>query len=106
MSKIKKVLHDAAERNEVELLEIDVDENGDLAAQFKVNAMPTLVFLKDGVELEKFRTIGADQNKIIENVNIFGELSKKLEVSQISDLPMEESASVKCQSKKPTNVKK
>ncbi len=38
---------------EVEIYKVDVDENQDAAMRYGVNAMPTLVFFKDGKEIER-----------------------------------------------------
>lgn len=42
----------------ITFLKVDVDEAQDLAEQFDVRAMPTFVFLRDGVQLHKIE--GAD----------------------------------------------
>ena len=41
------------EYEEVEIYKVDVDENQDAAMRYGVNAMPTLVFFKDGKEVER-----------------------------------------------------
>lgn len=42
--------------NSVEFIKIDIDENMDLAQEYGVTTIPTLVFLKDGKE--EGRTVG------------------------------------------------
>ena len=37
----------------VEVEEVDIDENSDMANQFKVRSVPTLVLMKDGVEVDR-----------------------------------------------------
>jgi thioredoxin 1 len=39
-------------------LKVDVDESGELVDQYNIHAMPTFVFLRDGVEIHKIE--GAD----------------------------------------------
>jgi thioredoxin 1 len=43
----------------VEVEEIDIDENSDMATQFKIRSVPTLVLMKDGVEVD--RIMGTQQ---------------------------------------------
>lgn len=38
----------AQERSDIKVCKIDVDEQGDLAAQFRVASIPTLLVFKDG----------------------------------------------------------
>ena len=38
---------------EVQFYKVDVDESQDCAIRYGVNAMPTLVFFKDGKEIER-----------------------------------------------------
>ncbi len=38
----------------VKFVDIDVDENGDLASQYGVRAIPTVVIEKNGVEVKRF----------------------------------------------------
>lgn len=52
----------ASKYEDVEFLKIDVDELKDVAQQFSVNAMPTLVLLKQGKEVE--RIIGAKKDEL------------------------------------------
>ena len=52
---------------DVDFEEVDVDECPDLAAQFKIMSIPTLVFVKDGVEID--RVVGlAKAQDIIDKV--------------------------------------
>ena len=47
---------------DVELIEIDIDYDGDKAAEFKIRGVPTLVFMQDGVEVRrKSGVLMADQ---------------------------------------------
>ena len=59
------VLHEISdERSEASFIEIDVDEAQDIAKKFEVTSLPTVVFLKDGKEMNRF--IGVRQkNEII-----------------------------------------
>jgi len=43
-------------------LKVDVDENAETAANYNVSAMPTFIFIKGGVVVE--RLMGADPNKL------------------------------------------
>jgi thioredoxin 1 len=48
-----KLLSENLREINLDVEEIDVDDHPDLAKQFKIKALPTLVFLKDGVELSR-----------------------------------------------------
>ena len=49
------VLEELAQRNNgLAIAKVNVDENPVLAAQFRVQAIPLLVLLKDGDEVERF----------------------------------------------------
>ena len=49
------VLDELAQRNnELAIAKVNVDENPALAVQFSVQAIPLLVFVKDGQEVERF----------------------------------------------------
>ncbi|MBE5954923.1 MAG: thioredoxin [Lachnospiraceae bacterium] len=43
----------AEETDEFKICKINVDEEGDLALQYKVMSIPTLVVMKNGVEVER-----------------------------------------------------
>lgn len=51
--------------------EIDIDQNRELAIEYNVRSVPTLVFLKDGVEVERTKGIIplAQYNEIINRLN-------------------------------------
>lgn len=46
-----------SERPNLKLTKLDVDEEADKAKEFKIMGVPTLVLLKDGVEVD--RSVGA-----------------------------------------------
>jgi len=49
------VLDELAQRNnELAIAKVNIDENPALASQFSVQAIPLLVFVKDGHEVERF----------------------------------------------------
>ncbi|XP_078713452.1 thioredoxin-like isoform X2 [Lampetra fluviatilis] len=52
---IKQPYHTMAEKEEYNAVfcEVDVDEAGDLLSSFGVTCMPTFVFVKDGIQLDK-----------------------------------------------------
>lgn len=49
------VLHDVEKEYEdkIEVYKVDVDESQDIAMRYGVTAMPTLVFFRDGQEIER-----------------------------------------------------
>jgi thioredoxin 1 len=49
----------------VKFVDIDVDENGDLASQYGVRGVPTVVIEKDGVEVKRF--VGMKQKSELVN---------------------------------------
>lgn len=46
------------EYSQVKFLKVDVDQLGDIAQKYSISSMPTLVFIKNGEEVE--RVIGAN----------------------------------------------
>lgn len=55
---VSKVLEELAkERQDVKIVEVDAEEQQELAQQFKVTAVPLLVIMKDGKEFS--RNLGA-----------------------------------------------
>jgi thioredoxin 1 len=49
----------------VKFVDVDVDENGDLASQYGVRGVPTVVIEKDGVEVKRF--VGMKQKSELVN---------------------------------------
>ena len=57
----------AEERTDIKVGKVNVDEQQELAAQFNVMSIPTLVVVKDGVEVN--RTVGAQpKSSIVESL--------------------------------------
>lgn len=54
------------QHNDVVFLKVDVDENSETAAKYKVSAMPTFVFIKQGEIVD--RLMGADIKRLRELV--------------------------------------
>lgn len=54
--------------DDVVFLKVDVDENPETAANYNVSAMPTFIFIKGGVVVE--RVMGADPNKLKASIDI------------------------------------
>ncbi len=67
------VLHDIEKDfdDKIEIFKVDVDENQEATIRYGVTAMPTLVFFKDGEEVERqVGYIGKEEIKnIIEDLN-------------------------------------
>jgi len=51
------------EKEGIEIIKINVDEHPELARKFGIRGLPTVVYIKDGVEVG--RTIGYDPEEII-----------------------------------------
>ena len=51
------------EKEGVEIIKINVDEHPELARKFGIRGLPTVVYIKDGVEVG--RTIGYDPEEIV-----------------------------------------
>ena len=52
---LKPLLHKiAGEHPEIQLLTVDVDANWDLAAQYDINSIPAVFFLKNGEIVDSF----------------------------------------------------
>lgn len=52
------------ENTDIEITKIEVDENRELAQEHNVGSIPTLIFLKDGVEAKRLR--GVQSKKALE----------------------------------------
>ena len=69
---LTEILHkiDKAYSERVEIFKVDVDENQEIAIRYGITAMPTLVFLKDGEEVE--RKVGfLEENELKELIDDF-----------------------------------
>ena len=51
------------EKEGIEIIKINVDEHPELARKFGIRGLPTVVYIKDGVEVG--RTIGYDPEEIV-----------------------------------------
>lgn len=55
-------------KDKVVIAKCDVDDNGDLAARFGVQAVPTLLLFKDGKKIEEF--VGAmDKQSFVDGID-------------------------------------
>lgn len=50
---IGPVLDQVAEEEQIKIGKINVDEQRDLALQYNIEAIPTLIVMKDGIELDR-----------------------------------------------------
>lgn len=66
---LSPVLEEVAnERNDVIVLKIDVDEVGDVAAQYGIQAIPTLILFKNGQQVDK-RMGYQNKNQLLAFIN-------------------------------------
>ena len=91
--RIKSDVHEACLKHGVRLAEIDVDVS-ELAATYRVTAMPTIVFVQAGVEVDSLRVVGANIEQICQNVEKFASMCRAPENQII--LPHLEGAAVTC----------
>ena len=90
---IAKALEETCAQKSTNLVEVDVDSSeSELAAAFAVNAMPTLVFMENGQEVEYLRVVGASMAQITQSID---QLASRVSANQIS-LPVETAAAVEC----------
>ncbi len=61
------IFHDVAEKmsDKVKFIKVDVDNNQELAADYQVMSIPTIILLKDGAEVE--RIVGAPSKDSLES---------------------------------------
>ena len=97
----------AAQRHELELVFVDVDEEEAIMEEFGVRAMPTIVYMLNGKEMTELRVVGANMSTIEANMRTLANLgdandtdSKKDESSQIS-IPCCDTATITCQKMPP-----
>ena len=66
---MKPWLHQTAGKykGQVKFVAVDVDKNQDVAEEYKVEFMPTLVLMKGNQEVD--RIVGADKNKILSMIS-------------------------------------
>lgn len=72
-------LHDDYLDKNVTIGKVNVDENGTVAAQYGVRSIPTIIFLKDGVEVPNTKIVGPKGKKDFETV--IDELLKSVETN-------------------------
>lgn len=65
---LKPLLHKiAGEHPEIQLLTVDVEANGDLAAQYNINSIPAVFMFKNGEMVDSF--VGfIPENEILEKI--------------------------------------
>lgn len=51
---------------DVTFIKVDCDEAEAIATQYQIEAMPTFVFIKNGMEVERFS--GANQSKLLDTI--------------------------------------
>lgn len=57
-----KEKYDAIEGSGIDIIDIDIDENPELAEKYKVRNIPTIVFVKNGeIELKKVGVLNESQ---------------------------------------------
>jgi len=67
---LKPMLHELAEKHDVKLCLVNVDDEHELAVRFSVTALPTVVFMNDGQETERMmgvRMAGDFEDAIVRN---------------------------------------
>lgn len=57
----------ALKYNDIKVLKVNVDRCSDISAIYRVTAMPTFVFLKNGIVIDTVR--GADPNALEDTIN-------------------------------------
>jgi thioredoxin 1 len=55
------VLTKISQEKNISLIKIDIDDNQDLAIEYKVAAVPTVVLFKDGKEVTRFVGVKPEQ---------------------------------------------
>ena len=96
---LKKAL---AKYPHVAFVEIDVDKHDDIAQKYRVNAMPSIVYIKQGNEVANLRTVGANMSAIEASLDALAQMwapssSEKSDDSSQILLPQMNDAEVKCQ---------
>ncbi len=56
-------------KDKIEFETVNVDEDDEMVEKYKIRAMPTIIFLKDGKEVD--RMVGANVKKMIKKVSEF-----------------------------------
>ena len=50
---VAKTLHKINEERDVPVIKVDIDEYPDIAAQYSITSLPTMLIFKDGLEINK-----------------------------------------------------
>jgi len=65
---LKPILEQISKESSAKVCVVDVDESPELSDQYAINALPTIIIFKDGVETK--RIVGlSTKEKILESVN-------------------------------------
>ena len=73
---LKPILHTIADENkEIQLLTVDVDVNGELAAQYDINSIPAVFMFKNGEIVDSFVGV-MPENEILEKIQKFNSKSE------------------------------
>ena len=82
---LKPLLHKIAdEHKEIRLLTVDVDANGDLAAQYDINSIPAVFMFKNGEKVHDFVWV-LPENEILEKIQKFNSTSEdEIEYKQVA----------------------
>ena len=65
---LKPLLHKiAGEHPEIQLLTVDVDANGELAAEYNINSIPAVFMFKNGQNIDSFVGV-MPENEILEKI--------------------------------------
>ena len=64
---LSPVLEELANNSDITIIKVDVDKHENLAREYKIMSVPTLIFFKDGVEIDKhigFISLDDIENKV------------------------------------------
>ena len=61
------IVEKVAEENNIKLCKVDIDENEELIKRYKIMAVPTLKFFKDGNEIDTLVGL-TSESKILESI--------------------------------------
>lgn len=67
-NRLSPIVEELTSSKDIDVLKIDIDDNTELMSKYKIKSVPTLIFLKDKVEIDTMVGL-LSKDKIVEKFN-------------------------------------